>query len=190
MFFGGLSREDGTYFPVSVTGASRQMFEEGISRYTVYSLRSAVSIADTPDVVFALKTYVDKAKHIHFTLSAVNKTDKEQKIYLASFIEALLRFDQYETFWQRMSKYGYYKGDGTFVLESRNGDSDMLVINRKYTAGCAENISCTTSHLPSPSEAVISPPVPIAPPLRIFPVRLKYHTSPLPADAAPASTTS
>lgn len=145
LFFGGLSREDGTYFPVSVTGASRQMFEEGISRYTVYSLRSAVSIADTPDVVFALKTYVDKAKHIHFTLSAVNKTDKEQKIYLASFIEALLRFDQYETFWQRMSKYGYYKGDGTFVLESRNGDSDMLVINRKYTAGCAENISCTTA---------------------------------------------
>ena len=44
-----------------------------------------------------------------------------------------------------MSKYGYYKGDGTFVLESRNGDSDMLVINRKYTAGCAENISCTTA---------------------------------------------
>ena len=144
-FFGGLMREDGTYFPVSVTGASRQLFEEGVDRCTVYSLKHAVSVADTPDVVFTLRTHVDGKKHIHFSLSAVNKSDREQKIYLASFMEALLRFNESETFWQRMSKYGRIEGDGCYVLESRNGDSDMLVINRRITEGAADFTSYTTA---------------------------------------------
>lgn len=137
-FFGGLLKEDGEYFPVSVTGASHQLFEENIDRYTVYSLKHAVSIADTDNVVFALRTHVDSKKHIHFSLSAVNKSDSEQKIYLASFMEAMLRYGQSETFWQRMSKFGYYKGDGNFVLESRNQDSDMLVINSQMTEGVCD----------------------------------------------------
>ena len=106
-FFGGLQGDNGEYFPISVTGASHQLFEKKVDRYTVYSLKHAVSIADTENSVFALRTHVDSKKHIHFSLSAVNKSDREQKIYLASFMEAMLRYGQSETFWQRMSKFGY-----------------------------------------------------------------------------------
>lgn len=144
-FFGGLERENGEFFPVSVTGASHQLFEDGISRYTVYSLKHAVSVADAGDVVFALRTHTDENKHIRFSLCAVNKSDKDQKIYLASFMEAMLRYGQSETFWQRMSKFGRYIKDGCFVLESRNDVSDMLVINRSITEGKAEKIYHTTS---------------------------------------------
>ena len=128
-FFGGLKRDDG-YFPVSVTGAARQLFEQGVKRYIVYTLKCAYCIADTPDVTFALRAAVDKKKHIRFTLSAVNKTDGEKEIYLASFIEAMLRYSENETFWQRMTKYGKRCDGGSFILTSKNRETDHLVINR------------------------------------------------------------
>ena len=92
-FFGGIKEGDG-FFPVSVTGAAKQLFEKGIKRYLVYTLRGAYYIADTPDVTFALRAAVDKKKRIRFTLSALNKTDNEREIYLSSFIEPMLRYSE------------------------------------------------------------------------------------------------
>ena len=96
-FFGGIKRE-GEYFPVSVTGAARQLFEEGVERYIVYTLKCAYCIAETENTVFALRIAVDGEKHIRISLSAYNKTDGESEIYLASFMEALLRFAESETY--------------------------------------------------------------------------------------------
>lgn len=132
-FFGGVKEGD-SYFPVSVTGAARQLFEKNVKRYIVYSLKCAYCVADCGDVVFALRLAVDKKKHIRFTLSAVNKTDGEQRIYLASFIEAMLRYGENETFWQRMTKFGTHREDGTFVLMSRNRGEDFLVVNSAVRA--------------------------------------------------------
>lgn len=131
MFFGGLKMPSGEYFPISVTGAGKQLFEENVSRYIIYSLKCAYCITDTQDVVFALRLFVDERKHIRFDLSAVNKTGEPKEIYLSSFMEAILRFEEYETFWQRMSKFGKHVGDGKFILKSRNGADDMLTVNRK-----------------------------------------------------------
>ena len=145
MFFGGLKNEDGTYFPVSVTGAGRQLFENGVSRYIVYSLKCAYCIADAGDVVFALRLHVDGKKHIRFTLSAVNRTEEKREIYLSSFMEAILRNAESEGFWSRMSKFGKYEGDGKFILKSQNATPDMLVINRKLVCGKAEEEYHTAS---------------------------------------------
>lgn len=144
MFFGGNSNGDGTYFPVSVTGAGRQLFENGVSRYIIYSLKSAVCIAEAGDVVFAVRVHVDKDKHIQFALSAVNRGDAEKKIYLASFMEAILRNAEFEKFWNKMTKFGSYTDDA-FVLKSQNETPDMLVIKRKIAAGRADEIYRTAS---------------------------------------------
>lgn len=131
MFFGGLKNPDGTYFPISVTGAGKQLFEKNVSRYIIYSLKYAYCITDTEDVVFSLRLFVDEKKHIRFDLSAINKTNKPKEIYLSSFMEAILRFEEYETFWKRMTKFGKHVGDGKFILKSRNDADDILSINRK-----------------------------------------------------------
>ena len=144
-FFGGLKDGDG-FFPVSVTGAARQMFEGNVTRYIVYSLKCAYCIADTEDVVFALRIAVDKKKHIRFTLSAVNKTDGEREVYLSFFMEALLRYAESETYWQRMTKYSKRLDNGSFVLKSINRGEDRLVINRAVRGnGALVKESFTTS---------------------------------------------
>ena len=134
-FFGGVKKDNGEYFPVSVTGSSRQMYEEGVNRYIVYSLKSAYCIAEYEGMVFALRIHVDKAKHIHFSLMAINETGEAKEFYLANFMEAMLRYSDFEKFWDRLTKFGKIE-NGTFVLSSRNnGKLDSLVINRKVTMG-------------------------------------------------------
>ncbi|MDD6095629.1 MAG: hypothetical protein PUC29_07805 [Clostridia bacterium] len=140
-FFGGIKGEE--YFPVSITGAGRQLFENGVKRYIVYSLRSALCIADTPDVIFAMRLFVDKKKKIHFTLYAENKSGEIKEIYLASFVEALLRYDDHESFWDRMRKFGEMRENG-FILKSKNGDYDCLAVKRKII-GVADEIFRTCS---------------------------------------------
>lgn len=129
-FFGGLKNEDGTFTPVSITGAGRRAVEKGVDRYIVYSLKCAYCIADTEDMVFALRLHVDSAKHIHFDLCAINKTEGEKEFYLASYMEAMLRHMENETFWARMSKYGLRRDDGSFILTSKNKLPDMLAVKK------------------------------------------------------------
>ena len=137
-FFGGIKKENGEYFPVSITGSSRQMVEENVNRYIVYGLRSAYCIAECENLVFALRLHVDSAKHIHFSVMAINKSDNTEEFYLASFMEAMLRYNEFEKFWDRLTKYGKRPAPGTFVLSSRNNDKyDSIVINRKVTGGVA-----------------------------------------------------
>lgn len=142
-FFGGLKNTDGTYYPVSVTGAGRQLFEKDIKRYIVYSLKSALCLADTPDVIFAMRLFVDGRKKIHFSLFAENKSDEKKEIYLASFMEAMLRYEEFERFWDRMSKFGEMRENG-FILESKNRKTDCLAVNRKIV-GDSDGISRTCS---------------------------------------------
>lgn len=127
-FFGGIKGEE--YFPVSITGAGRQLFEKDVKRYIVYSLKSALCIADTPDVVFAVRVFVDSEKKIHFSLFAENKTEEKKEIYLTSFMEAMLRYTDNESFWNRMTKFGEIRENG-FLLSSKNEVTDYLAVNRK-----------------------------------------------------------
>ena len=143
-FFGGVKGEDG-YFPVSVTGAARQLLEKGVSRYTVFTLKCAYCIADAGGVVFALRVSLDKQKHIRFTLAAVNKTDKTADVYLSSFMEALLRYAESETYWQKMTKYGRRLDNGNFILKSINREEDCLVIKRDLHGCKIEKEYFTTS---------------------------------------------
>lgn len=143
-FFGGLERPDGTFFPLSVTGASRQLFEpEGTKRYVVFSLRSCRYIAECEGGVFCLRMNVTENKDIHFTLNYENLSGENKKIYLASFAEALLRFGESEGFWDKMSKFGRRLDNGSVILWSRNGREDCLTVNTAVSKGRPTMISRT-----------------------------------------------
>lgn len=143
-FFGGLS--DGEkYFPISILGGARQLIEPcGVKRYVVFSLRCVYYIADTENVTFAVRMNVTKEKTIHFSVCAKNKTENVEKIYLTSFFEALLRFEESESFWDRMSKFAKKEGDN-FILWSRNGKEDCLVVNSLISSGNVLKKSSTVS---------------------------------------------
>ncbi|MBQ4067319.1 MAG: hypothetical protein IJD22_06725, partial [Clostridia bacterium] len=145
-FFGGIKNEEGDYTPVSVTGASRQALEPGVERYIVYSLKHAWCITEVGGLVFALRLFVDAKKHIHFTLMGINNTEEKQEFYLASFMEAMLRYNEFEKFWDKLTKYGTLDENGTFTLKSRNGaTTDCLVINKKVTEGTCKKVSSTAA---------------------------------------------
>ena len=144
-FFGGLEDNEGKFFPVSVLGGARQLIEpDDVKRYVVFSLRCVYYIADTKDVTFAVRMNVTKEKTIHFSVCAENKSAETKKIYLASFFEALLRFTESEGFWDKMSKFGSKEGEN-FILWSRNGKEDCLVVNPHVSAGKVTGKSTTVS---------------------------------------------
>ncbi|MBR6676143.1 MAG: hypothetical protein IKL24_02295 [Clostridia bacterium] len=145
-FFGGIKNGEGDYTPVSVTGASRQAIEPGVKRYIVYSVKHAWCITEADGLVFALRLFVDSKKHIHFTLMGINNTDETKEFYLASFMEAMLRYNEFEKFWDRLTKYGTITDNGTTVLKSRNGaTTDCVVINKKVTDGNCTKVSSTAA---------------------------------------------
>ena len=106
-FFAGIPMDSGDYYPISLLGASRQLFEPlAVNRYVVYSPRCAYYITDTEQVTFAVRLHTDKKKHIHFALTAINKTQNKIPFYLASYHYAILKFEETEAFWDRMNKFG------------------------------------------------------------------------------------
>ncbi len=132
-FFAGIPLDNGEFFPVSVLGANRQLFEPlRVDRYVVYSFRCAYYIADTDNVTFAVRLHVSEDKHIHFSYVAINKTEETVPFYMASSMEAILRFAEVEAFWDRMTKYGEKFDCGSYMLRSCN---DSLVINIKAEGG-------------------------------------------------------
>ena len=134
-FFAGVEREDGKYFPISVLGGARSLYEpEDVKRYTVFSPGCVYYIADTDDLTFAVRMSVGADKRIKFAVTADNKTDGAKKIYLSYFIEALLRFMESEGFWDRMSKFGKFYGDD-ILLYSRNGKFDCMSVSPVTTDG-------------------------------------------------------
>lgn len=126
-FLAGIPGADGNCSVVSVLGGGRQLNDsDTIERFVVYRPDCAYYIADCESLLLSVRLHVDENKHIHFAFSAKNKTNKSQKFYMSSVIEAILRFRQSEGFWEKMSKFGYEK-NGSFLLRS---DVNCLVINR------------------------------------------------------------
>ncbi|MBR6916675.1 MAG: hypothetical protein IKN38_00690 [Clostridia bacterium] len=137
-FFAGVERGNGEYFPISILGGARSLYEpEDVKRYTVFSPRCVYYIADLDEYTFSARMSVGSDKRINFAVTADNKTDSDKKIYLAHFIEALLRFMEGEGFWDRMSKFGEIFGED-IVLWSRNGKCDCLSVTSCETHGKAD----------------------------------------------------
>lgn len=128
-FFGGIEKGD-EFIPLSVTGAARQLTEPAdVKRYTVFAPRCAYYITDTEDIVFAVRLHVDGEKRIRFAFTAVNKSGESRRIYMASYMESLLRFAESEGFWDKMSKFGSYIEGKGFILKSRNRLEDALTVS-------------------------------------------------------------
>ena len=116
-FFAGECLGD-CWFPYSVTGAGRQMFEQGVQRYTVFTSAYTWHVTETPKAVFALRTYLDNNKCLRFTVGAIN-TAEAREIYLCSYFEPSLRHGRVDTDpFSRMTLFGERLENGNYMFKS------------------------------------------------------------------------
>lgn len=140
-FFAGEKKGD-YFFPISVTGAAHQLFEEGIERYTVFTPVCAYYIVESEKAIYAMRTYVDENKHIRFALGAVN-LGEERELYLCSYFEPTLRNDPMESFSKRMTKFGERLENGGYVLKTTNEGMNCLAVRTKVDGTVTEKYGTT-----------------------------------------------
>ncbi len=152
-FWGGLKERD-RFIPISITGATKQMFEpEMTERYTVYSKRAAYYIVKTNACIFALRANVTSEKRICFTLSAINCTEHDLDVSISSYIDPMLRFSNNEDGWALLKRYGWYNGKDSFKItrypNPENQDiqniTNIAVINRAVKCQNPYEIESTVS---------------------------------------------
>ena len=133
-FFVGLPNDDGTYFPISILGGGKQLFEPyNTKRYLVYTLSAAYYIADTDLATFAVRASVTKNKQMSFSFQTINKTDKPLKYTLNTYFEAFLKNGEYDDMWVKGTRQSFYLGEGKFILKRASGDFHAMLIDRKIT---------------------------------------------------------
>jgi len=134
-FWGGIKMEDG-WFPISLTGISKQLFEPcRVLRYVVYSKRCAYFIADTPKVTYAVRTSITSDKEFVFTCYAENKTNEEVETYIASYFNPMLKCSFNDDVWGAYRRYGKLYENGACTIERKPspGENDPIsfaVINK------------------------------------------------------------
>ena len=105
-FYAGRKAEGG-YFPVSITGAGKLPFENGVERYTVFTPGAAYYIAETEEFIACVRMFTDERKNVRFTSYIENKTDKPIETYLSAYFNCMLSHGNYEyieTKWFRSVK--------------------------------------------------------------------------------------
>lgn len=132
-FFAGIPLESGEFFPLSILGVNRQLFEPfKVERYCVFGLKSAYYITETQNASFAVRVSVTPDKHIHFSFYALNKTNKKISLYLSSFINAHLKFEEPAHFYDRMRKFGSIRPNGSVILRT---SQNCMTINTVCQGG-------------------------------------------------------
>lgn len=142
-FFAGEEFDNG-FFPISITGASRQLFEKEVERYTVFTPVCAYYIAESAKAIFAARVYADKDKHLHFSLGAVNKCER-RIIYLCSYFEPTIRFTEHEGLYDKMAKFGEHFQNGGYITKYRIGTAFDFLSSAVSITGNAEKRYFTTA---------------------------------------------
>ena len=160
-FYGSIKNPDGTFLPISITGASKQMFEPGVVRYCVFTRGCPIFIAKTPDAIFAVRMFLTEDLKFNFTTTAINTSDKDLELYVASYIEPLLNFSNAPGFWDRFSLKSKYLGDRKHLLLRRLGgvmatgvlnqvisgaqpyDEQHTTMRKSFIGGYGRNLACS-----------------------------------------------
>ena len=142
-FFAGEEYEDG-FFPISITGATRQLFEKGIERYTVFTPVCTYYISETEKAIFAAQAYITDKKHLKFSLAAINKGE-QRNIYLCSYFEPTIRYVEHEDFYHKMMKFGERFPNGNYIVKYRSGNNYDYLSAKVAVTGDIAKRSFTTA---------------------------------------------
>lgn len=140
-FWGGI-KEGNRWKSVSITGVTKSLSEQGeVSRYVVYCPRKAYFIAETDKYIFSVCAFVAYDKKIHFRASAYNMCDDNAELYIASYIDPILRFTNDDNEWAPYMRRGKMYDDATckitrFSNPEDNDITNIAVIKSEVLSDC------------------------------------------------------
>ncbi len=133
-FIVGIQDEKGDYFPLSLSGGAKQVYEPfNVKRYVVYTLSAAYYITETDIADFVLRASMSKKKELQFSVGFFNKTKKPLPMYLISYFDPFLKDGEADNMWEHRGRRGKYLGGGKFVAYRGNSVRIALGIKRKFT---------------------------------------------------------
>ncbi len=143
-FFAGVDMGNGEFFPVSILGAAKQLFEPFcVERYLVYCLSAAYYIADTDFATFVVRASMSKRNELVFSCGFINKTDKPMKVRFTSYFDAFLNESDADSMWDFENKKASYADDGAFVM-TRIGTEKALLVTRTVSGARVSRLGHTT----------------------------------------------
>lgn len=148
-FWGGFKTGNDEWFPISVLGTTKQLFEPfSVERYTVFAPRAAYYITETPDVIFAVRAHITSKKQLNFTYCAINKSDNVKELYLASYMDFRIRHKNHEDYWDHMSRGGKVHENGNYSFYTRQYGGKVnyfTVVNRLIESSNTPVVESTAS---------------------------------------------
>lgn len=139
-FFTGIPNGKGEFHPISVLGIGRQLYESAqVERYVVYSPRCAYYIAETKDLISALRVHTDEKKHIHFSYITINKSEDIMELYMANYLEPWIGYwsDGYNPFVRsgRYENHSYFITHASHCFVANMRLSGAKVTSEYHTSG-------------------------------------------------------
>ncbi len=133
-FFAGIKQKNGEYFPISVMGAAKQLFEiYDVFRCVVFSYSAAYYFADTDFATFVVRLSVAEDKEMNFSFITLNKTDKPLEFCFTSYFEAIIKTGGHDETYEKLLRQSRYMGNGSYHLQRYGVDYQGLVINSKVS---------------------------------------------------------
>ncbi|MBQ8689691.1 MAG: hypothetical protein IJ515_04930 [Clostridia bacterium] len=89
-FFAG-ERCEGGFFPISLTGVAKQLFEKGVKRYTVFTPYATYYLTEAAELRSAVRVYLDRQKRMRFDICLENTGEGEVSTYISSYFNPKLK---------------------------------------------------------------------------------------------------
>lgn len=129
-FFAGTSYDASMFSLLSVPVIHGE--EDGISRYTVFTSSATYYITETEEAVFGIRAFVDRSRHIWFTLEVVNKTASYLDVKLSTYFNPFLKNAMMENSTDRWFRVvDYHEDKQSFKIETYE-ERDRLGMATNY----------------------------------------------------------
>ena len=143
-FIAGIKSSDGEYFPVSLTGAAKQLYEPyNVKRYLVYTLSAAYYITETDIADFVVRASISETQELQFSVGCREKNNLSAEIYILSYFDPFLKNGESDNMWEYRTRKCKYNGDGKFIA-FRTGRKPKLGIKRTISGISAFSSEATT----------------------------------------------
>lgn len=143
-FIAGIKSSDGEYFPISLTGAAKQLYEPyNVKRYLVYTLSAAYYITETDIADFVVRASISETQELQFSVGCREKNNLSAEIYILSYFDPFLKNGESDNMWEYRTRKCKYNGDGKFIA-FRTGRKPKLGIKRTISGISAFSSEATT----------------------------------------------
>lgn len=136
-FYLGVKQEDGSYFPYSITGAGKFAFEKGVSRRCIYTPTAGYYLLDCKNGLFAVvRAFLDIQKRVCFSIWVENNGDEEKEVYISSYYNPLINYDNNEGFEDKWFKSCKVNEKG-FVFDRSLNFGNGVFLHKYLGIGCS-----------------------------------------------------